>query len=119
MFTKINLGISYSSAISRALSVPTCSDVVASTTIIDEAAARVADITSPSKSKYPGVSIKLYLWSLYSIVLRPSDDVILGASVGFEILFVFPTVYKKASIKFDFPEPEWPNIATFLILSDS
>ena len=111
----MNLGISYSSAVSSALSVPTCSEVVASTTIIDEAAARAADITS----KYPGVSIKLYLCSLYSIVLRPSDEVILGVSVGFEILLAFPTVYKKASIKFDFPEPECPNIATFLILSDS
>ncbi len=51
---------------SQAFSVPTCIPEEASTTIIAASQARSAEFTSPTKSKYPGVSIKLIFTLLYS-----------------------------------------------------
>ena len=88
----MNFGMLSSSVISRAFSVPTCKSVVPSTTIIAPDTACIAEVSSPAKSKYPGVSIKLYLLFLYSIENNPIEEVYFASSVGFEILFVNPAV---------------------------
>ncbi len=66
LFTRKNVGIPFSLQIFHAFSVPTCIPDDASTIITAASAALIPEYTSPTKSKYPGVSIKLILCLLYS-----------------------------------------------------
>jgi len=67
----INIIFGIFSVNSSDFSVPTCIGFVASITITAAAQALREEITSPQKSKYPGVSNKLYLIPLYSTGTSP------------------------------------------------
>ncbi|MPM80895.1 hypothetical protein SDC9_127946 [bioreactor metagenome] len=67
----INMILGMFSVNSSDFSVPTCIGEVASITIIAASLALKEEITSPLKSKYPGVSNKLYLIPLYSMGASP------------------------------------------------
>ncbi len=73
---------------SKDFSVPTCIGVIASITITAASLALRDDMTSPVKSKYPGVSNKLNLKLPYSTGTNPNVYVILTLSFCFDILFL-------------------------------
>ena len=123
------LGRLYLSQSAQAFSVPTSTPALPDTTITAASAALTASSTSPTKSKYPGVSNTLIFAFSHSIgvrvVLREnprfcsslSKSLIVFLSATFPIRFVAPDTYAMASTRLVLPLPPCPNRTTFLISS--
>ena len=127
--TNIILERLYFSQISQAFFVPTSIPFLPDTTIIAASAALTASSTSPTKSKYPGVSKKLILvlsqitgttevWMENCLLISSlSKSLIVFPSEIFPIRVVMPDKYAIASTRLVFPAPPCPKSTTFLILS--
>ncbi|MPM05540.1 hypothetical protein SDC9_51830 [bioreactor metagenome] len=123
------LGMFLCSAYFHAFSVPTSIPELASTTKTALLATLRAPYTSPTKSKYPGVSRKLILVLSYSIgmievpietclsfsSLSKSETVLPSSTLPMR--FVTLVKYKSDSVSVVLPQLLWPIKATFLILS--
>src|SRR5699024_1994152 len=125
--TKIIRGRLYFSQKSHAFSVPTCTPDLPFTTMIAASAALNASSTSPTKSKYPGVSKKFTFISSYSIGTTdvPIENLRLISSLSKSLIvfpsstlarrFVTPVTYAIASIIVVFPALPCPSTTTLRI----
>ncbi len=93
----------------QAFSVPTWMPEDASTKIAADSTALMAELTSPTKSKNPGVSIKLSFVLLKSLTVLPSSTR--------PSRLMTPFAKSAASRNVVFPLPPCPTSAMFLMFS--
>jgi len=114
---------------SQAFSAPTSTPPMLSTAIITPSKTFKLATTSPTKSKYPGVSITFILFSFHShgavaalieiflLISSGSKSVVAFPSSTFPNLSRTPVLNSIASVTVVFPEPPWPSSPTFLRFS--
>ena len=129
LFTNTILGMFFWLVYSQPFSVPTSMPDEASTNSTAPSATLRLENTSPTKSKYPGVSRILILTSFHStgsteapieiclFISSGSKSEAVVPSSTFPILSTALPLYSMASARVVFPLPPWPISATFLILS--